>query len=589
VPDGVRAALDGMQSANLKPISDLALGHAQRDQLSERNHSMLPGRKLGDPQIDRPIGTSLTFRRIIRGFVRHVGIAAGRESRVGRGLCPGTIRSVPTATAEQLSSEPARDFVARSHGLLIGDESLPAADGATFATIDPATGEAICEVAQAGADDVDRAVSAARVALEGPLRKVSASKRAGLMYALAELIKANGDELAELESLDNGKPLAAAKGDIAASVAHLRYYAGWPTKIEGETIPVSGRDLLCYTLREPVGVCAQIVPWNFPLLMAVWKISPALAAGCPLILKPAEQTPLTALRLGELALEAGFPPGTVNVITGDGETGAAMVDHPGVDKVAFTGSTVVGREIGAKCGKALKRVTLELGGKSPNIILPDADLDAAVKGSFQGIYFNSGQACNAASRLLVHADLFDEVIERMASFASEARVGPGLDPETQFGPLVSEEQFGRVTGYIDSGLSEGAEAVAGGMPENEANGGGYFVDPTLFTGVTDEMKIAREEIFGPVLVAQPFESLEEVAARANDTDFGLAAGLWTRDLSNAHKLAALLKAGSVYINTWGAGDPAAPFGGYKASGIGREKGHHNLDAYLETKSVFVQL
>jgi acyl-CoA reductase-like NAD-dependent aldehyde dehydrogenase len=323
--------------------------------------------------------------------------------------------------------------------------------------------------------------------------------------------------------------------------------------------------------------------------MAVWKISPALAAGCPLILKPAEQTPLTALRLGELALEAGFPPGTVNVITGDGETGAAMVDHPGVDKVAFTGSTVVGREIGAKCGKALKRVTLELGGKSPNIILPDADLDAAVKGSFQGIYFNSGQACNAASRLLVHADLFDEVIERMASFASEARVGPGLDPETQFGPLVSEEQFGRVTGYIDSGLSEGAEAVAGGMPENEANGGGYFVDPTLFTGVTDEMKIAREEIFGPVLVAQPFESLEEVAARANDTDFGLAAGLWTRDLSNAHKLAALLKAGSVYINTWGAGDPAAPFGGYKASGIGREKGHHNLDAYLETKSVFVQL
>jgi acyl-CoA reductase-like NAD-dependent aldehyde dehydrogenase len=493
---------------------------------------------------------------------------------------------VATATAEQLSSDAARDFVSRSHGLVIGEESVPAADGRTFETIDPATGEPICEVAQAGAEDVDRAVGAARAALEGPLRKVSPSKRAGLMYTLAELIKANGDELAELESLDNGKPLAAAKGDIAASVNHLRYYAGWPTKIEGETIPVSGRDLLCYTLREPVGVCAQIVPWNFPLLMAIWKVSPALASGCPLILKPAEQTPLTALRLGELALEAGFPPGTVNVLTGDGETGAAMVDHPGVDKVAFTGSTVVGREIGAKCGKALKRVTLELGGKSPNIILEDADLDAAVKGSFQGIYFNSGQACNAASRLLVHADLFDEVIERMASFASEARVGPGLDPETQFGPLVSEEQFGRVTGYIDSGLSEGAEAVAGGMPEN---GDGYFVNPTLFTGVRDDMKIAREEIFGPVLVAQPYESLEEVAARANETDFGLAAGLWTRDLSNAHKLAALLEAGSVYVNTWGAGDPAAPFGGYKASGIGREKGHHNLDAYLETKSVFVQL
>jgi aldehyde dehydrogenase (NAD+) len=496
---------------------------------------------------------------------------------------------MPTATAEQLTSEAARAFIARGpHGLQIGEESVAAVDGRTFETIDPATGEAICEVAQAGAEDVERAAGAARAALEGPLRKVSASKRAGLIYNLAELIKANGDELAELESLDNGKPLAAAKGDVAASVAHLRYYAGWPTKIEGETIPVSGRDLLCYTLREPVGVCGQIVPWNFPLLMSVWKISPALAAGCPLILKPAEQTPLTGLRLGELALEAGFPPGTVNVLSGNGETGAALVDDPGVDKVAFTGSTSVGREIGAKCGRALKRVTLELGGKSPNIILPDADVEAAVKGSFQGIYFNSGQACNAASRLLVHADLFDEVIERMVEYASKARVGPGLDPESQFGPLVSEEQLGRVTGYIDSGLSEGAEAVAGGLPDNGSNGG-YFVNPTLFTGVRDEMKIAREEIFGPVLVAQPFESLEEVAERANQTDYGLAAGLWTRDVSNAHKLAALLKAGSVYINTWGAGDPAAPFGGYKASGIGREKGHHNLDAYLETKSVFVQL
>ena len=582
--DCVRAAFDAVKPTDPKPVFDPAFGHAERDQLRPRGHPVLPRRKLADPLINR---TSLTFPVTIRCFVSHRGIGPPSPSRVGRCLCLGTIRFVPTATVQQLSSEPARDFVARSHGLLIGDESVPAADGATFATIDPATGEPICEVAQAGAEDVDRAVSAARAALEGPLRKVSASKRAGLMYALAELIKANGDELAELESLDNGKPLAAAKGDIAASIAHLRYYAGWPTKIEGETIPVSGRDLLCYTLREPVGVCAQIVPWNFPLVMAIWKVSPALAAGCPLILKPAEQTPLSALRLGELALEAGFPPGTVNVLTGDGETGAAMVDHPGVDKVAFTGSTVVGREIGAKCGRALKRVTLELGGKNPNIILPDADLDVAVKGSFQGIYFNSGQACNAASRLLVHADLFDEVIERMASFASQARVGPGLDPETQFGPLVSEEQLGRVTGYIDSGLSEGAEAVAGGMPEN--GDGGYFVNPTLFTGVRDEMKIAREEIFGPVLVAQPFESLEEVAARANDTDFGLAAGLWTRDLSNAHKLAALLKAGSVYINTWGAGDPAAPFGGYKASGIGREKGHHNLDAYLETKSVFVQL
>jgi acyl-CoA reductase-like NAD-dependent aldehyde dehydrogenase len=493
-----------------------------------------------------------------------------------------------TATTQSLS-ETARAFVDDApKKLLIGAERLEAADGRTFETIDPATGEPIVGVAHAGPEDVDRAVRAARGALEGGLRKVSPSKRAGLMYSLAELIKANGAELAELESLDNGKPLGAANGDIAATVAHLRYYAGWPTKIEGETIPVSARDVLCYTLREPVGVCAQIVPWNYPLLMAMWKVAPALAAGCSIVLKPAEQTPLTALRLGELALEAGFPEGTLNVLTGDGETGGALVDHDGVDKVAFTGSTVVGREIGAKCGRALKRVTLELGGKSPNIILPDADLDAAVKGSFLGIYSNSGQACNAASRLLVQADLFDEVVSRLADFAREAKVGPGLDPETEFGPVISEEQLGRVTGYIDSGLEEGAEAVAGGRPDG-GNGGGYFVDPTLFTGVEDRMRIAREEIFGPVLVAQPFEDLEEVARRANDTEYGLAAGLWTRDISQAHKLAGLLRAGSVYINTWGAGDPAAPFGGYKASGIGREKGRHNLDAYLETKSVFAQL
>jgi acyl-CoA reductase-like NAD-dependent aldehyde dehydrogenase len=485
-------------------------------------------------------------------------------------------------------SERTREFVSRSpQPMVIGGERPLAADGRTFETLDPATGNTICEVAQAGAEDVDGAVSAARAALEGPMRKLHAAKRSALMNALADLIKANGEELAQIESLDNGKPLKAAGGDVAAAVNHLRYYAGWPTKIEGETIPVSARDVLCYTLREPVGVCAQIVPWNFPLLMAVWKVAPALAAGCPILLKPAEQTPLSALRLGELALEAGFPEGTLNVLTGDGETGAVLVDHPGVDKVAFTGSTAVGREIGAKCGRALKRVTLELGGKSPNIILPDADLDAAIKGSFQGIYFNSGQACNAGSRLFVHHSRFDQVVEGLADFAKDARVGPGLDPETQFGPLVSAEQFDRVTGYIDSGLSEGAEAVVGGAPNG--NGDGWFVDPTLFTGVSDDMRIAREEIFGPVLVAMPFEELDEVAARANDTEYGLAAGLWTQDISNAHKLAGMLEAGNVYINTWGGGDPAAPFGGYKASGIGREKGHANLDAYLETKTVWTQL
>jgi len=495
---------------------------------------------------------------------------------------------MPTATTDALSTD-AREFVSGGPlPLLIGGARPAASDGRTFATIDPATGDVIVEAAQAGEADVDAAVGAAQAALDGPLRKVNPAKRSALMNALAELIKANGDELAELESLDNGKPLAAAKGDVAASVNHLRYYAGWPTKIEGETIPVSARDVLCYTLREPVGVCAQIVPWNFPLLMAMWKVAPALAAGCSIVLKPAEQTPLSALRLGELALEAGFPEGTLNVLTGDGETGAALVDHPGVAKVAFTGSTVVGREIGAKCGRALKRVTLELGGKSPNIILPDADLSKAIPGSFQGIYFNSGQACNAGSRLFVHSGVFDEVVEGLAGFAREAKVGPGLDPESQFGPLVSAEQFERVSGYIDSGLAEGAEAVVGGKPDG-SNGGGYFVNPTLFTGVSDEMRIAREEIFGPVLVAMPFDDLEEVAARANDTEYGLAAGLWTRDISQAHRLAGMLQAGNVYINTWGGGDPAAPFGGYKASGIGREKGHANLDAYLETKTVWAQL
>ncbi|MFF4991484.1 aldehyde dehydrogenase family protein [Streptosporangium saharense] len=486
------------------------------------------------------------------------------------------------------------DFITSPHQLFIDGRWVDAASGRTFTTPDPATGQTLAHVAEADAEDVDRAVRAARRAFEhGPWSRMTASERGRIIWRIGDLILEHADELAQLESLDNGKPLTVARvADVPLAADLFHYMAGWATKIEGNTISLSvpylpGSAFHAYTLREPVGVVAQIIPWNFPLLMAAWKLGPALATGNVVILKPAEQTPLSALRLAELIAEAGVPDGVVNVLPGYGETaGAALAAHDGVDKVAFTGSTEVGRLIVHAAAGNLKKVTLELGGKSPNVVFDDADPDLAVQGAANAIFFNHGQCCIAGSRLFVHRSRFDEVVEGVAEIARGIRLGPGLDADTQMGPLVSDEQLRRVTGFLESGRQEGARTVTGGERHGDQ---GYFVQPTVITDVRPDMRLVREEIFGPVVVASPFSDLDEIAAQANDTVYGLGAGIWTRDISKAHALAGRIRAGTIWINCYNVFDAALPFGGYKQSGWGREMGHQALDAYTEVKSVCTQL
>jgi len=488
-------------------------------------------------------------------------------------------------------SETAAAFLRRPPRLFIGGEWVDSASATTIPVIDPATSRPISATADASAEDVDRAVAAARKALEqGEWADMLPATRQALIWRLSDLIDAYADELAELESIDNGKTkFMASIVDIAGTRDYFRYMAGWATKIEGSTIDVSigagppGAKFMAQTRREPVGVVAQIIPWNFPLAMAAWKLGPALAAGCTCILKPAEQTPLTALRLGELIAEAGFPPGVVNILTGYGETtGAALVTHPGVDKVAFTGSGEVGKLINKAATDSLKRVSLELGGKSPVIMLQDMDIKTAVGGAAQAIFFNAGQVCAAGSRLYVHKNIFDEVLEGVGEKANAIKLGPGLAADTDMGPLVSSEQQRRVLDYIESGRAQGASIIAGGEPIDHP---GYYVKPTVMASVKNDMRVVQEEIFGPVLVAERFEDLNEIAAVANGTPYGLSASIWSNDLRAVNRLVPLIKAGTVWVNCHGPVDPNMPFGGFKQSGIGRESGRTAVEMYTELKSV----
>lgn len=474
--------------------------------------------------------------------------------------------------------------------LLIDGKHVPALSGRTFQTINPSTGKVLAEVAEAGEADIDLAVAAARRAFEGPWRQFKPFDRQAVLLKLADLVDANFDELALLDTLDMGGPVASTAGKRRRAVALLRYYAGLATATHGQTIENSqAGEIFSYTLKEPVGVVAAINPWNGPLGMAIWKIAPALAAGCTVVLKPAEQAPLSPLRLAELCLEAGIPPGVVNVLAGFGAAGAALASHPGVDKVAFTGSTEVGQQIIRASAGNVKRVSLELGGKSPNIVFADADLDAAVPGAAMAVFANSGQICSAGTRLFVEESIYEEFVERVSDFARALRVGDPQDPQTQLGPLVSAKQLERVTGYMDKGVAEGARAAAGGARITQgALADGYFVQPTVFADVKDEMVVAREEIFGPVISALPFKDINGVIARANASEFGLGSGLWTRDVNNVQRVSKGLRAGSVWVNCYQAMDPAVPFGGYKMSGYGRESGAEHMEEFLQTKSVWIK-
>jgi aldehyde dehydrogenase (NAD+) len=473
--------------------------------------------------------------------------------------------------------------------LLIDNRWIASESGKTFATINPSTGEEICQIAEADAADVNKAVKAARAAFEhGSWRKMPSSARGRLLNRLSDLIEQHADELASLESLDNGKPFGVAKAvDVAATVACYRYFAGWADKVQGKTIPIDG-NYFCYTRHEPVGVVGQIIPWNFPMLMQAWKLAPALATGNTVVMKPAEQTPLSALRIGELIVEAGYPAGVVNLLPGFGPTaGAAIASHMDVDMVAFTGSTEVGHLIMEAAAKSnLKRVTLELGGKSPNIVFGDTDLDEAVEGAHFGLFFNHGQCCCAGSRVFVEEKIYDRFVEKSGVRARNRTVGDPFDPHTEQGPQVDQAQFDKVMSYIDSGRREGANLVCGGERVGDR---GYFIQPTVFSDVQDDMKIAKEEIFGPVMSIIPFKSVDEVIARANRTDYGLAAAVWTRDIGKAHAIANSVRAGTVWVNCYNVLDPRAPFGGFKQSGIGRELGEYGLQQYTEVKTVIVKL